>query len=154
MSWKSSIHSKNLAFSFEFLIGSKFSELLQFLFLMKSFFSLKKIEFQIHQSKMTREVEITKDRGVLKYIIKEGEGIDLNQKDSIFTVHYTGKLQDGTIFETTNNQAPLDFEIGKDQVIKGIELCVTTMKIGEISKVIIQPEYGHGKFEILFFLIS
>jgi FK506-binding protein 4/5 len=97
-----------------------------------------------------KEIEITKDRGVLKYIIKEGEGIDLNQKDTIFTVHYTGKLKDGTIFETTKNQAPLDFEIGKDQVIKGIELSVITMKIGEISRVIITPEYGHGKFEKFF----
>eukprot|EP01080_Neovahlkampfia_damariscottae_P007729 gene7729-12199_t len=90
-------------------------------------------------------VDITKDKGVIKEIIKEGKGNNLNEKDSVFLIHYTGKNKDGNIFETTKNEAPVEFDIGKDEIIKGLELSIPTMKIGEISKILILPEYHHGK---------
>jgi len=90
-------------------------------------------------------VEITKDKGVVKEILKEGSGNPLNEKDMIFLIHYTAKNSNGIVFETTKNEAPVEFDIGKDEIIKGLELSIPTMKIGEISKITISNEYSHGK---------
>ena len=53
-------------------------------------------------------------------------------------VHYTGKLGDGTVFDTTANRDPLQFTIGKGQIIPHFERAVIGMKPSE-SKVINVP---------------
>jgi peptidylprolyl isomerase len=62
------------------------------------------------------------------------------------TVHYTGKLDDGTVFDSSvQRNKPFEFVLGKNTVIKGWEQGVVTMKQGEKSRFFIEPEYGYGK---------
>lgn len=46
-------------------------------------------------------------------------------------VHYTGKLNDGTVFASTANREPIQFRIGTAQAIEGFEQAVIGMKPGE-----------------------
>lgn len=59
-------------------------------------------------------------------------------------VHYTGKLADGTIFDSSLNEEPLEFRIGEGQVIPGFEEAVIGMNPGQskITKVRADKAYG------------
>jgi FKBP-type peptidyl-prolyl cis-trans isomerase 2 len=59
-------------------------------------------------------------------------------------VHYTGKLEDGTIFDTSTDREPLEFTIGSGEVIPGIEHAVTGMAPGESKSATIPPEQAYG----------
>lgn len=59
-------------------------------------------------------------------------------------VHYTGKLSDGTVFDTSRNRHPLQFTIGNGQVIPGVEEAVTGMDIGESKTATIPEEKAYG----------
>jgi FKBP-type peptidyl-prolyl cis-trans isomerase 2 len=46
-------------------------------------------------------------------------------------VHYTGKLADGTVFDSSEGSGPLSFAVGSGQVIKGFEEAVLGMEVGQ-----------------------
>ncbi len=60
-------------------------------------------------------------------------------------VQYIGKLEDGTIFDTTINQDPLEFTIGDKEVIRGFEEAIIGMEEGERKVVVIEPDRAFGK---------
>ena len=59
-------------------------------------------------------------------------------------VHYTGKLEDGTVFDTSEERAPLEFTIGSGQIIRGFEQGVVGMEPGEAKTATIPPEEAYG----------
>lgn len=59
-------------------------------------------------------------------------------------VHYTGKLDDGTIFDSSVNRNPLEFKVGQDQVIQGFEEAVIGMNLGETKTVKISVDQAYG----------
>ncbi|MCL5037863.1 MAG: peptidylprolyl isomerase [Chloroflexi bacterium] len=59
-------------------------------------------------------------------------------------VHYTGKLDDGTVFDTSENREPLEFIIGEGQIIPGFEEVVIGMSVGEKKTGKIPPEKAYG----------
>lgn len=65
------------------------------------------------------------------------------------TVQYTGKLEDGTIFDQSPEDSPLCFILSKDEVIPGFDAAVQGMKQGESKTVTIpcQDAYGEHKEE-------
>ena len=65
-------------------------------------------------------------------------------------VHYTGKLSDGTVFDSSVDQEPLEFTLGEQQVIPGFEEAVMGMDPGQtkITKVKADRAYGPYRDEM------
>ncbi len=59
-------------------------------------------------------------------------------------VHYTGKLEDGTVFDSSEGRAPLSFTLGQGQVIPGFEEAVTGLTQGESRTTKIPPAQAYG----------
>ncbi|NTU97895.1 MAG: peptidylprolyl isomerase [Chlorobiaceae bacterium] len=59
-------------------------------------------------------------------------------------VHYTGTLDDGTMFDTSVNREPLEFIIGKGQVIPGFDSAVIDMVPGETRVSLIPADEAYG----------
>lgn len=74
-----------------------------------------------------------------------GEGLEAAKFD-ILTVHYTGKLEDGTVFDSSKNPGrdPFRFTVGLGQVIRGWDEGFIGMKIGGTRTLTIPPEMGYG----------
>lgn len=73
-----------------------------------------------------------------------GEG-DFPMEGEMVTVHYTGKLTDGKVFDSSvKRNDPFSFVIGVGQVIKGWDEGVITMKPGGKRTLVIPPELGYG----------
>ncbi|MFH1662279.1 MAG: FKBP-type peptidyl-prolyl cis-trans isomerase, partial [Candidatus Falkowbacteria bacterium] len=78
-------------------------------------------------------------------ILEEGLGEETKAGDHVF-VHYTGTFENGEKFDSSLDRGiPFDFILGKGEVIKGWDLGVLGMKIGEKRKLIIPSELGYGK---------
>jgi peptidylprolyl isomerase len=59
-------------------------------------------------------------------------------------INYTGKLTDGTEFDSSAGREPLQFTLGEGQVIPGLEAHVEGMEPGTKSTVTIPPEAAYG----------
>ncbi len=81
----------------------------------------------------------------LKYVVvAEGTG-DSPTKGQTVTVHYTGKLLNGKKFDSSVDRGqPIDFPVGRGQVIQGWEEALLSMKKGEKRVLIIPPDLGYG----------
>jgi len=60
-------------------------------------------------------------------------------------IHYTGKLEDGTIFDSSADRDPLEFKIGGGQVIKGFDAGVTGMTKDEKKTINIPVDEAYGQ---------
>jgi peptidylprolyl isomerase len=71
------------------------------------------------------------------------------QKGDIIKVEYEGRLEDGTIFDSTelNDGLPLKFEVGKGQLIRGFDNAVIGKEVGEEFEINIQPHDAYGEFD-------
>ena len=59
-------------------------------------------------------------------------------------IHYSGRLTDGTQFDSSEGKAPLEFKLGEGQVIKGLEQHVAGMEAGAKSTVTIPVAEAYG----------
>ncbi len=59
-------------------------------------------------------------------------------------VHYTGKLDDGTVFDSSAEREPLEFSLGSGNVIPGFEEAIVGMAPGESKTATIPPEQAYG----------
>ena len=59
-------------------------------------------------------------------------------------VHYTGSLDDGTIFDSSQGRDPLEFTIGQGKVIPGFEQAVVGMDLGESRTAQIPVDQAYG----------
>lgn len=65
-------------------------------------------------------------------------------KGSKVKLHYTGKLTDGTVFDSSEGRDPLEFTLGEQQVIPGFEAAVSGMKEGDTKTVTIGCDQAYG----------
>ena len=61
-------------------------------------------------------------------------------------VHYVGKLDDGTIFDSSEGQEPLEFKLGDSMVIPGFEHALIGMSEGDSTTVTIPPDSAYGPY--------
>ncbi len=72
------------------------------------------------------------------------EGLALAKDGNTVKVHYTGKLDDGTIFDTSVEREPLEFTLGERQLIPGFEEAVKGMQVGQVKTVAIPAGEAYG----------
>jgi len=87
---------------------------------------------------------ISSESGLKITINQEGSGDRADIGMSV-SVHYTGKLEDGTVFDSSIPRGqPFTFTLGAGQVIKGWDLGVEGMTVGEKRNLVIPPHLGYG----------
>ena len=59
-------------------------------------------------------------------------------------VHYTGKLEDGTVFDSSRERDPFSVKLGEGKVIPGFENGIVGMETGQTKTVVIPPEEAYG----------
>jgi FKBP-type peptidyl-prolyl cis-trans isomerase len=83
-------------------------------------------------------------RSGLRYVETErGSGDQPHPGDAV-VVHYTGRLQDGTVFDSSLERNPFVFVLGSGEVIPGWDLGFATMREGGERKLIVPPDLGYG----------
>ncbi|MDG5814848.1 peptidylprolyl isomerase [Chitinispirillales bacterium ANBcel5] len=66
------------------------------------------------------------------------------QSGNTVRVHYTGRLEDQTVFDSSTDREPLEFTLGENQVIGGFEKAVEGMQIGDKKNVQIDSQDAYG----------
>jgi FKBP-type peptidyl-prolyl cis-trans isomerase SlpA len=66
------------------------------------------------------------------------------KENNTVKVHYTGKLADGKVFDTSEGKEPLEFTLGKGQIIPGFEKGLIDMKVSEKKTITIPVEEAYG----------
>ncbi len=66
------------------------------------------------------------------------------KKGDKIKVDYTGTLDDGTVFDSSEGKQPLEFEVGAGNIIKGFDSAVIGMEKGEEKEIKIPPAEAYG----------
>ena len=85
------------------------------------------------------------DNGLIIENMEIGDGTEAQDYNKV-VVNYTGKLEDGSIFDSSLNpgREPFTFTLGVGSVIKGWDVGVKGMKVGGRRRLTIPPELGYG----------
>lgn len=62
------------------------------------------------------------------------------------SLHFTGFLENGNVFDTSEGKTPIKFKLGSEEVIPGFNEGVLGMEIGEVRRIEIPPERGYGLY--------
>lgn len=81
-------------------------------------------------------------------IIREGEGEQTSSAGDTLSVFYTGYLIDGTTFDSNVGGNEFQFTIGAGEVISGWEIGLIDMKVGEVRRIVLPPDYGYGDMQV------
>ena len=71
-------------------------------------------------------------------VVKQGDTVK---------VHYTGKLLDGSVFDSSEGRDPLEFTVGAGQIIAGVDKGVVGMALDEQKEITIPPEEAYGIYD-------
>lgn len=87
----------------------------------------------------------TTESGLQYVVLEEGSGESPGQ-GSLVEVHYTGTLEDGTVFDSSYDRgSPIEFPLGLGQVIPGWDEGIALMKEGGKARLIIPPDLAYGE---------
>ncbi len=106
---------------------------------------LAAMEETINKIKKQWPDAITTPSGLQYVVVEEGTGDATPSKGAMVKAHYTGKLLDGTKFDSSYDRGqPIDFPVGEGRVIKGWDEAFLNMKKGEKRVLIIPAKLGYG----------
>jgi FKBP-type peptidyl-prolyl cis-trans isomerase len=92
-------------------------------------------------------LNVSSDGGILKCITLAGT--TPIPSNVIARILYTGKLVDGTVFDSTSFRGePFTFKVGNREAVLALDLAVAGMKMGEKCHLICTPEYAYGKVKV------
>jgi FKBP-type peptidyl-prolyl cis-trans isomerase FkpA len=89
------------------------------------------------------QVWTTTGSGLQIRTVAEGEGAHPTETDIAF-VTYTGRLENGTVFDSNEGQQPVPFPVAEGATIKGFSEGLKLMKKGGSYRLKIPPELGYG----------
>ena len=96
-------------------------------------------------NKNLMEGAIITESGLGYKMIKEGAGVQAKNGKTV-SVHYTGKLTDGTKFDSSHDRnQPIEFILGKGRVIKGWDEGILYLKVGGKATFIIPSHLAYGE---------
>jgi peptidylprolyl isomerase len=72
------------------------------------------------------------------------EGLRMTKKGDKVKVHYTGKLRDGTLFDSSEGREPLEFTLGEGSMIRGFENAVYELEVGQAKTVTVPSAEAYG----------
>jgi peptidylprolyl isomerase len=97
-----------------------------------------------NSSPTTQPTTRTTASGLTIIEVKPGDGDTAGPGDTV-SVHYTGKLKDGTKFDSSyDRNQPIQFVLGTHQVIPGWDEGIAGMKVGEKRQLVIPPDLAYG----------
>ncbi len=64
---------------------------------------------------------------------------------NLVKVHYTGKLEDGQVFDSSRERQPLEFKVGEGKLIPGFEKAVEGMAVGEKKEFTVSRDEAYGE---------
>jgi len=89
-------------------------------------------------------IQNMEDQGLKIEVLQDGTGEEAKNGDNV-SVHYVGTLEDGTKFDSSIDRGePFSFDLGASRVIKGWDLGILGMKIGEKRKLTIPSDLAYG----------
>ncbi len=96
-----------------------------------------------------QETTMNNEQSIGIVITQEGSG-EAIQVGQTASMNYTGKLEDGTVFDSNvdpkfNHVEPFEFTLGQNRVIQGWEKGVLGMKVGEKRTLTIPSTFGYGE---------
>jgi len=113
---------------------------------------LKEEEAKKNQKEAAKEAAAVDEKvGFTKKILKKGKTHMKPDKGSVVSVWYTGRLEDGTVFDSNvensrkKERKALKFKVGTGLVIRGWDEGLLTMCYGEKAELTIEPEWAYGK---------
>lgn len=87
---------------------------------------------------------LTEDGGLIKEVLRQGEGPQPAQGDEV-EVHYVGTLENGDKFDSSRDRGDtFKFQLGQGAVIKGWDLGVASMHVGELAVLTCRADYAYG----------
>ena len=87
----------------------------------------------------------TTESGLEYQVTRQGRG-NTPQEGDIVRLHYTGKLADGSVFDSSRERGePIVFRVGNGQVIPGLEEGISLVREGGHITLIVPPDLGYGE---------
>ncbi|XP_077459436.1 peptidyl-prolyl cis-trans isomerase FKBP5 [Stigmatopora argus] len=91
------------------------------------------------------DVTVKKDQGIIKVVKHQGMDGELPMIGDRVTIHYTGRLLNGEIFDSSRERKEsFSFNVGRGQVLKAWDIGVLSMRRGEVCTLLCKPEYAYG----------
>ena len=103
-----------------------------------------KEEFKVKSEKVKHPQTVKTASGLEYTITEKGSGIKPQKGDKV-VVHYTGKLTNDTVFDSSIKRGtPFEFVLGQGQVIKGWDEAFQLLQVGDKATIKFGPELGYG----------
>ena len=86
---------------------------------------------------------VTLEGGVIVQTLREGDGSGAVKGRKV-SIHFTGTLLDGGVFDTSLQRGPMQFWVGEGHVLEGLDQGLLGIKEGEVRRVTVPPARGYG----------